>query len=286
MKVKDVMSTRSLLSVRERDEVGLAAQMLVWAGFRHLPVVRGRQVVGVVSERDLVKPGTGVHTPVSAVMRSPAITAGPDDDIGEVSKRMADEGIGCMPVVDDGDLVGMITTTDLVVSEVAQILDDESQPAPTVLSAMTRNPITVAADAPLVEAVALMSARGVRHMPVVDGEGRLHGMLSDRDVRTAIGSPIRALDERHARARVQSLRVSAVMSRPAYFISESASLGEAATRFVDHRIGALPVVSADGQVVGILSYADVIRELLRHPVRVETDTGTTVADAPLRPPGG
>jgi len=76
-------------------------------------------------------------------------------------------------------------------------------------------------------------------------------------------------DEAEAHARVQALRVSSVMTRPTQALDESATLAEAATRFLDYRIGALPVLDGDGHVVGIVSYTDVVRELLRHPVRVK-----------------
>jgi CBS domain-containing protein len=61
------------------------------------------------------------------------------------------------------------------------------------------------------------------------------------------------------------------MSRPVYSAAAEERLGDVAKRFLDHRIGAVPVTAEDGRVVGIFSYVDAIRELLRHPVRVEAD---------------
>jgi CBS domain-containing protein len=64
LKVKDVMRTRNLVSVRREDDVAMAAQLMGWAGVRHLPVIDGREadgdpsagrVVGVFTERDLLR---------------------------------------------------------------------------------------------------------------------------------------------------------------------------------------------------------------------------------------
>src|SRR5512133_3504513 len=67
-------------------------------------------------------------------------------------------------------------------------------PIPTVGEVMRRRPITIDPDAPLGTAVAVMAERGVRHLPVVADDGRLIGMLTDRDVRSAVIAP--ALAER------------------------------------------------------------------------------------------
>ena len=73
-------------------------------------------------------------------------------------------------------------------------------------------PFTAGADDRLMDALARMAARNIRHLPVIDGQGVVVGMLSERDVRTAIGDPTAAVQLEHARVRLQSLRVSDVNS--------------------------------------------------------------------------
>ena len=54
-KVRDIMTARGLAVARPEDDLGLAGQIMAWAGVRHLPVIRTGKVVGVISERDLLR---------------------------------------------------------------------------------------------------------------------------------------------------------------------------------------------------------------------------------------
>lgn len=118
-------------------------------------------------------------------------------------------------------------------------------PAPTTAAdVMTPFPCTVHPTTPIRDALALMTAHRVRHLPVVDAHSAVIGMLSDRDVRTA------GLDRR--------LVVGDVMSYPPVVIPFDTPLGEIAHRFALHRYGALPVVDRFGALLGIVSYVDIL----------------------------
>ena len=103
-----------------------------------------------------------------------------------------------------------------------------------------------------------MARANIHHLPVVT-DGRLVGMLSERDVRTAIGDPIQFLEAR-SRSDAQ-YHVQDVMTRPAETVPFDQPLLEVARRFADERIGALPVVDRFGAVIGIVSYVDALRVL-------------------------
>jgi acetoin utilization protein AcuB len=95
---------------------------------RHMPVVQGGRLVGVVSERDLLRASLSVLSEhrdaerraflhvveISRVMSTPAIVIGPDATIEEAALLMADKKIGCLPVVAGEELVGMVTETDVL----------------------------------------------------------------------------------------------------------------------------------------------------------------------------
>jgi CBS domain-containing protein len=127
MKVRDVMTTENLLMIDEDDSLAAAAHKMTWARCRHLPVVRGHEVVGVLSERDILawlgegKRLDGPSDLVRAAMVAPARAASPDDDLGEVAARMLFYRIGCLPVVVGGKLVGMVTRGDLLGRIVAEM---------------------------------------------------------------------------------------------------------------------------------------------------------------------
>jgi CBS domain-containing protein len=263
MRVRDLMRTRMVLSVRADDDVALAAQLLRWGGVRHLPVTDQGVVVGVFSERDLLRyrAETGGHgglDPVQRFMSAPAVVVGPDDEVEKALGLMVAGKRGCVPVVEGARLVGILTATD-VVGRV--FMKARSHPpevrGPLVKDAMRGVPVTAAPDEPLFEAVGKMVDHQIRHLPVVDAQGRLVGIVSDRDVRAAVGDPVEAL--RRDRLGTPGLQVSSVMTKAPVTTRENVPLVEIIQQFVDERVGAIPVLGEGGALVGIVSYLDVLR---------------------------
>lgn len=120
---------------------------------------------------------------------------------------------------------------------------------------MTTSPICVTIRTRLGEAIEVMHENDVRHLPVLDGE-RLVGILSDRDLR-ALWDP--ALDVRVGDGRVYDRRVSDFMSSDLITVAEEDDIDAIIDAFVDHKIGAVPVVDADGTLAGIISYLDILQ---------------------------
>jgi len=118
---------------------------------------------------------------------------------------------------------------------------------------MTPDPISIAPDAPLGEALRLTRAHHVRHLPVVSG-GELVGIVSDRDLRLALPSSLEGGDD----AAGESTRVAEVMTRGVITVGPGDTLEDAAGRMRRHRVGALPVVDAAGALLGIISETDLI----------------------------
>ena len=112
---------------------------------------------------------------------------------------------------------------------------------------MTPSPIAVDATAPLSKAVELLASIDIRHLPVVNANGVVVGMISDRDVYGEV-TPTAA--------------VTTVMSAPAICARANADIATIAKLMVDHKIGAVPVVDAEDMLVGIVSYVDVLRSLI------------------------
>jgi acetoin utilization protein AcuB len=94
-----------------------AVTLLRQFGIRHLPVMDGERVVGVVTDRDLR--GVAAATPVEAVMSRPVTVVTPRAGIDRAARLLFDRRIGCLPVVEDGRLVGILTQTDAVAALVA-----------------------------------------------------------------------------------------------------------------------------------------------------------------------
>ncbi len=127
---------------------------------------------------------------------------------------------------------------------------------------MTLDPVTVAPDENIAAAAEVMQTMNIRHLPVVDETGDLVGMLSDRDVRALLLPYLSEPDQAQRTAPMNATVATVMTSRPLSVDAESdASL--AAELMIENRVGSIPVVDADGALVGIVSYVD----LLRHYVR-------------------
>lgn len=123
---------------------------------------------------------------------------------------------------------------------------------------MTRSPATIHSDALVAGAAALMRARRLRHLPVVDRGGRLVGIVTDRDLRQVVFD--RAMQERLGELadRLRTLTVREIMTWGVLTVRPGTEIREAARLMHEQKIGALPVVDRD-RVVGILTESDVVR---------------------------
>lgn len=128
-----------------------------------------------------------------------------------------------------------------------------------VRDVMTDNPMTVNESARVTEAMDILQELDIRHLPVVRG-AELIGIVSDRD----LGSVYRpSLDDEEAVARLEDMynsSVSEFMSTSLVQVDPESDLREAVQTMLENRVGALPVVDvSSGDLVGILSYVDVLR---------------------------
>lgn len=135
------------------------------------------------------------------------------------------------------------------------------KPASNIRDCMTRNPVTVTVSESLQEALTKMKKGHFRHLPVIDSDGHLAGMLSDRDLRLIrpFSSPISCENPAEQLATI-SVEEVAVFSPVA--IMHDASLEEAAEMMLRWGVGALPVLAGDSHLVGIITYSDLLKQFL------------------------
>jgi len=126
---------------------------------------------------------------------------------------------------------------------------------------MTADPITVTPLHTVRDALGLMLEYNVRHLPVQE-EGILVGMLSDRDIRQC-AIPLEEEAEIQSTHLRLDIKVSEIMTRRFYTLSQDDSIKRAIELIIEERISGVPVV-ADSQntIVGILSYIDILEEAL------------------------
>jgi len=123
---------------------------------------------------------------------------------------------------------------------------------------MIKEPLTATSDLSLPEARRLLNENHFRHLPVVDGQGQLVGMITDRDLRSAYPSSVLTESERIAvYERVEKATVADIMSVDCISLTPDSTLDDALLLFDREGVGALPVLE-DGRVVGIFSSRDLL----------------------------
>lgn len=128
MKVHELMSTE-LVTLTEDETLAHAQRCMERGRIRHLPVVRDRRLVGLVTHRDLLAASFSIFAEVesdeqrrvfvtvlvSEVMHRDLMTVGPDTPVAEAARILLRSKYGCLPVVDDGGrLVGLVTEADFL----------------------------------------------------------------------------------------------------------------------------------------------------------------------------
>ena len=123
---------------------------------------------------------------------------------------------------------------------------------------MTMKPITVTPDTGMLEARQRMMEARIRHLVVVTDEGRVVGIVTDRDIRLNLPSPASSLSVWEMNFLLAKLTVGDVMTRSVVIVDPKRSAGEAAHIMLTHKIGALPVTEGE-RLVGIITESDFVR---------------------------
>jgi CBS domain-containing protein len=127
MKVRELM-TKDVATVGRNDELNIADDVMTMKRVRHLPVLEEGRLVGMLSQRDLFHAALSTAlnfgskaqkeflktVPVKEVMTDEVLTIDPNADVKEAARRMIEHKIGCLPVVENGKLVGIVSETDLL----------------------------------------------------------------------------------------------------------------------------------------------------------------------------
>lgn len=115
---------------------------------------------------------------IADVMRPDFIEVAPEDTLGEVAERMTAKNVGAVVVKDFGTLIGILTERDLLKAMAARVHSSEAR----VRQWMTVDPVTATANTDCEDASQVMLEHGFRHLPVLDGEGHVVGVVSLRRV--------------------------------------------------------------------------------------------------------
>lgn len=126
-RVRDIMP-RKMVTISESDRLSTVEDIMTLGHVRHMPVVHAGKLVGVVSERDLLRASLSNLSEfgneerraflqvveIGRVMSTPPVVTALDTSVEDAARVMAERKIGCLPVVDGDHLLGLITETDVL----------------------------------------------------------------------------------------------------------------------------------------------------------------------------
>jgi CBS domain-containing protein len=241
-----------------------------------VPVVKEGNVVGVVTRQDLLRNPT--EEQVALLMTRDPVLIGPDATIAEAARVIRSHGIRRLPVVEDGKLVGLVTVADFI-----RAIATWDAP----ISRYIRNKTVALWDEmPLAIAGRLMELAKVKAVPVLNSALELAGLITDQDLINAavieegMGRSDLSLgsDGDHwsldgmrdtmklyysvSRIRLPDKQVRDVMVKDVITATRNFGVSACAQKMREGRFDQLPVVSARGNLIGMLIDRDILRILL------------------------
>jgi len=129
-----------------------------------------------------------------------------------------------------------------------------------VSRSMTIKVVTIQPDATVLEAQKMMATHQIRHLPVIDGQDRLIGVVTDRDVRSILPYDCyKDPDCTKEQEKLAGLKIKNIMTAEPLTISPSDTIQDALLLIQEKRVGAFPVVDDTGKLKGIISVRDLLR---------------------------
>ncbi|MGD9240723.1 MAG: CBS and ACT domain-containing protein [Desulfobacterales bacterium] len=132
-----------------------------------------------------------------------------------------------------------------------------------VSRSMTRKVISIDQEANIFDAQKLIAENHIRHLPVVDKNDRIIGIVTDRDIRSAW--PYSFFKESHRKKekeKFSKIKIKDIMTINPITLSPTSTIQDALLMIQEKKIGALPVVDAEGKLKGILSVRDLLRAFI------------------------
>ena len=276
-------ATRDVITIALGDSIDQAISLMEEHGIHHLVVMDGQRVAGILSDRDILvstgwmleverrspgSQGRAVVGPrrVEQIMSRPVETLTADANAKEAATHLVERKFGALPVMNEHELVGLVTETDLTRNLRQQAKINSS--VRTLLAAPVRewmrtHVIGVAPRCSIADIVGLFRRYRIRHIPVIANESIL-GMVSDRDVRRAFGSSqIHDMQaEEAARTFDGPLLAMEIMRKPVRTTCVSDTLAAALDQMLEYQIHSLPVHEG-GRLRGIITQTDFVKAIAR-----------------------
>lgn len=127
---------------------------------------------------------------------------------------------------------------------------------------MTKDVISLTPERSMMKAAKLLKDKGISRLPIVDDEGVLVGIISDRDIKEASPSKATTLDMHELYYLLSEIKIKDIMTRKVLTVSIEDTVEKAAVIMDENKIGGVPVVDAENKCVGVITTTDVFKVLI------------------------
>jgi CBS domain-containing protein len=280
MKVSDFMTTE-VVSVEipgNRDDV---LKILKRTGISGVPVLKDGKLVGIITRKDMLRKAD--ETQLGLLMTARPATVEPDASIEEAARALMQNNVRRLPVVEDEELVGILSVADLI-SALAQLrIKDE------IKELYCSQTYALWEETPLPLVARIMEISGFEAIPILDAESRLQGIISERDLirNSSIEDTVEVSDfsngtdddewtwesirDMHtisygiSKIQLPDRPVKNAMISNVISVPVNAEVSECALKMKRGRVDQLPVVNGDKKLVAMLFDRELIRALCTLP---------------------
>jgi CBS domain-containing protein len=282
MLVRDFM-TKDVVSVEipgNRDDI---LKIMKRTGISGVPVLKNQEIIGIITRKDLLTKSE--ETQIGLLMTPDPVTISPDAELEEAARMMITHHIRRLPVVERKVLIGLLSTADLI-NAIAQlkikteIKEFNSRPA-----------FALWEETPLSLVGRVMEISGLDAIPLLDDEGRLSGIISERDLirHSSIEDSVETSDfsngtdddewtwesirDLHtltygvSRVKLPHRPVKTAMIKNVINVTVNTEVSECALKMRRARVDQVPIVNSERKLVSVLYDRDLIRALCPHSAR-------------------
>lgn len=262
MTIENVMA-KGIVTVRKDQTINDALKIMSKHKIARLPVISPNtdELVGIITEKDMATKIASAkyeevpltHMRVSTIMTEDVITADITESKVQVLKKMVDNHIGGIPILDGDEIVGMVTKTDFL--KEANIEEYTKTP---IKEIMTNRVITVNPDDRFVHARRLMIDNDISRLVVVNA-GVIIGMITAKDMAKTIIEFKKRVPEKYQHSQIRDLFVQEIMSQSIVTCAKNDSIADVAKVMVEQEFSGMPVSDDNSKVHGIVSKTDLLR---------------------------
>ncbi|HVP95332.1 MAG TPA: CBS domain-containing protein [Methanoregulaceae archaeon] len=273
MLVSDYM-TSDVVNVEipgNRDDV---LKILKRTGISGVPVLKEGKLVGIITRKDLLRKAE--ETQLGLLMTPEPVTIAPGAPIGEAARLLASHNIRRLPVVEDGQLIGLISIADLIHAIATLRIKQE------IKDHYTSQTFALWEETPLPVVGRVMEISGFEAIPILDADSKLQGIISERDLirHSSIEDTVEVSDfsngtdddewtwesirDMHtisygiSKIQLPPRPVKTAMVKNVVSVPLNAEVSECALKMKRGRIDQLPVINGDKRLVAMLFDRDLI----------------------------